>query len=328
MPTLKIGFVIAFGTLSFAFGPLASRCAATARLPRLPVINPNPRMEPFTQTESDTASILMKRVGKPTQANIDTFKKAGMRDVKAHALTPEERKAVEAALAALPALNLGVLEHHLHRLAFVDGIPGEGTGLTSPNQRTGLSDITLRSSVITESLETFLTTKEKRVFEGGKSPLTLTVAGTGTNSLAYVLLHESTHVVDASCGITTDPNSKFVAGVWSGHSTFVPTYATITPKTYFRSGERIPLEEAPSIYGALAQTPFVSLYATASRQEDFAELVAWHEIYKQHAGNLVIELRNAEGTIVERWYPLTFPHVQQRFTDVDQLLSSHLQCAT
>ena len=47
------------------------------------------------------------------------------------------------------------------------------------------------------------------------------------------------------------------------------------------------------MYDALAQTPFLSLYATASRQEDLAELVVWHEIYTQDGGDLIIGLKDA-----------------------------------
>ncbi|WP_150132878.1 hypothetical protein [Acidisarcina polymorpha] len=251
-----------------------------------------------------------------------------MQDVKPHTLTSEERKAVEAALAALPALNKRVLERHLHNLAFVDGIPGEGTGLTSPSKKTGLSDITLRASVIDESLTTFLTNKERRVYKQDASGMTITVAGTGTNALTYVLLHESTHVVDISCGITTTPGGPFVQSIWTDYSTLAPSLAVITPTTYFRGADHLPMAKATSLYDALAQTPFVSLYATASRQEDLAELVAWHEIYTQGGGDLTIELQDPGGKTIRQWHPLTFPKVRERFTEVDQLLSSQPGCAS
>jgi hypothetical protein len=273
-----------------------------------------------------TTTTLIERVGEPAQGDIETFKKAGMQDVTPHILTAEERMAVEAALASLPALNKHVLEQHLHKLAFVDGIPGEGTGLTSPSAKTGLSDITLRASVINEPLTTFLTNKERRVYKQDGSGLTISVTGTGTNALSYVLLHESTHVVDVSCGITTNPRSSFVQGIWTGHSTLAPSFAAITPKTYFRGADHRPIEKASDVYDALAQTPFVSLYATASRQEDLAELVAWHQIYTQDGGDLTIRLKDAGGKTVEEWHPLSFPKVRERFADVEKLLGSQLHC--
>ena len=274
----------------------------------------------------ETTTTLIERVGEPAQDDIETFKKAGMQDVTPHILTAEERMAVEAALASLPALNKRILKQHLHKLAFVDGIPGEGTGLTSPSAKKGLSNITLRASVINESLTTFLTNKERRVYKPDGSGLTISVTGTGTNALSYVLLHESTHVVDVSCGVTTNPRSKFVQGIWTGHSTLAPSIAAITPKTYFRGADQLPIAKASDVYDALAQTPFVSLYATASRQEDLAELVAWYEIYTQDGGNLIIALKDAGGKTVQEWHPLSFPKVRERFSDVEKFLGSQLQC--
>jgi hypothetical protein len=270
---------------------------------------------------------LLERVGMPDQGEIKAFKDAGMQDVKPHILTAEERVTVGAALASLPALNKRVLEYHLHRLAFVDGIPGEGTGLTSPNAKTGLSNITLRASVINESLTTFLTNKEGRVYKQDGSGMTLSVTGTGANALRYVLLHESTHVVDASCRITSDPHSRFTQDIWTGPSTLTPSLAAITPQTYFRGSDHLSFVKAPELYDALSQTPFVSLYATASRQEDLAELVAWHEIYTQDGGDLILRLKDAEGKIVKEWHPLKFHKVQGRLVDVEKLLGSQPRCA-
>jgi len=114
------------------------------------------------QTDAVRVEALMERVGQPSKSAIDEFKKAGMEGP--HVLTGAERARVEAALASLPTLNTHVLGKKLHFLAFVDGIPGEGTGLTSQDLKTGLYDITLRASVLDEPLSTFLTNKEKRVF--------------------------------------------------------------------------------------------------------------------------------------------------------------------
>ena len=272
------------------------------------------------------ADELIARVGAPSRLAMKEFKKAGMQGVTPHILTAEERSKVEAALASLPALNKRVLEKKLHSLAFVDGIPGEGTGLTSPEAKTGLYDITLRASIVDESLSTFLTTKERRVFVEDGSGTTVTITGTGTNALTYVLLHESSHVADKGCGITANPHGRFAEGIWVSLKEMTPSVAAIAPRTYFRGGSKLPAAEAEATYDALSRTPFVSLYATASEAEDFAELVAWHEILKQHQGNLVIEVTDARGKTLKQWDPLMFPGVQNRFANVDELLTSQSDC--
>jgi hypothetical protein len=278
------------------------------------------------QSEVNDVQSLMARVGAPSQVAVDEFKKAGMQDVRPHQLTAHERAKIAAALASLPTLNKRVLEKNLHSLAFVDGIPGEGTGLTSPYQNTGLLDITLRASIVDESLSAFLTTKERRVYTDDGSGTTVSVTGTGTNALTYVLLHESAHAVDRTCGITADPHSRFTAGIWTSYKQLVPSLAAIVPATYFRGGNPLPVAKAASVYDALSHTPFVSLYATASEEEDFAELVAWREILKQHHGHLLIQVRDGHGKPAGRWDPFNSPGAQKRFTDVDELLGSQGPC--
>jgi hypothetical protein len=280
------------------------------------------------ESEAAGVRVLMTRVGPASDVALKEFKKAGMEEIKPHSLTAAERAKMEAVLASLPTLTRHVLEKKLHSLAFVDGVPGEGTGLTSESAKTGLYDITLRASILDESLSTFLTTKEKRVFTADGSGLTVAVEGTGTDALTYVLLHESTHVVDKSCRITMAPHSRITQGIWAGPHDMVPEVASSpAAATYFRGGQPLGIGRAATVYDALAQTPFVSLYATASEQEDFAELVAWREVMKQHGGNLVIEVNNARGETVRRWEPLTFPEVQKRFADVDEILTSPGTCS-
>ena len=101
----------------------------------------------------------------------------------------------------------------------------------------------------------------------------------------------------------------------------------IAATTYFRGGRPLGIRQAANVYDALAHTPFVSLYATASAQEDFAELVAWRQILKQHHGDLVIAVNDARGKTLRRWEPLTFPEVQKRFADVDKLSLSQEPCS-
>jgi hypothetical protein len=187
-----------------------------------------------SQRTGGITEALIARVGLPSQLAIDQFKKAGMQDVAPHPLTAEERGKVERALSPLPALIKRVLEKKLLNLTFVDGIPGDGTGLTSLDPETGLFDITLRASIIDESLSTFLTTKERRIYTDDGSGMSVTVTGTGTNALTYVLLHESSHVLDKGCGITSDLHSGFVAGIWTSHWEMAPSSAKIAPFTYFR----------------------------------------------------------------------------------------------
>jgi hypothetical protein len=263
---------------------------------------------------------LIDRLGQPPEQVMTAFKDAGMKDVRPHVLTDAERTKVQASLDSLPPLNKDALTKHLHQLAFVDGIPGEGTGLTSPAASKGQFDITLRASIIDESLSAFLTTKERRVFTDDGSGNTVTIRGTGTNALTYVLLHESTHVLDRACGITADFPNSFDSTIWKSARELTSTLKSeLASQTYFRGSARLPIERATDLYNSLSKTPFVSLYATASANEDFAELVAWRELQQQHRATLTITVKSPTGGDVREWQPFTFPEVQKRFVQVDNL---------
>lgn len=274
-----------------------------------------------TLNNAAAAEPLASRVAAPAQSAIEMFEGAGMRDVRPHVLTAAERTRVEAALAALPPWLRTILDKRLRHLSFVDGIPGEGTGLTAKVADTGQYDITLRASLIDESLGTFLTTKERRLFEADGSGRSITVEATGTDALTYVLLHEATHVADGSLGITANMESPFVMGIWEGRRELMPLLAgSAAATTTFRGGRPVPLGKAETIYDALAQTPFVSLYATAAAPEDLAELVAWNEVLRRRHGTLVITIADAGGKVAKRYEPLGFPAVKARMARVDELL--------
>ena len=264
----------------------------------------------------------MQRVTLPSRLATQTFEQAGMQDVEPHELTAAEAKEVRSVLAALPRLQQRVLVAKLSRLAFVDGIPGEGTGLTSKSDQAGKFDITLRASLLSETLTHFLTVKEKRSFSAQPGQDSVEVEGFGVSALHYVLLHESTHVVDSACHITQNPKSPFVKGIWQSPRALNPNVvSTDLARSYFRTGKPIPIADAPAIYNALASSPFVSLYSTAAAPEDLAELVAWREVQREH-GNLVIRVVSNDGIVKQQWKPLTFPWVDKRFKQVDALLNS------
>jgi hypothetical protein len=271
--------------------------------------------------KNDVTLPLTSRVAPPGQDVIAAFESAGLRDVRVHVMTPAELTQVEAALAALPALHRAVLKNKLRHLSFVDGIPGEGSGLTSKVGDTGQFDITLRASLLGESLSAFLTAKERRLFEADGSGDSVTVEATGVDALTYVLLHEATHVVDASIGITSKQSSPFVKDIWEGRTALVPQFAgSPVATTMFRGGRPIPVSQAVVIYDALAHSPFISLYATAAAPEDLAELVAWHEVSKRHGSALTITVLDANGVSVKRYEPLGFSAVKVRMRNVDKWL--------
>lgn len=267
------------------------------------------------------ADPLARRLAAPPPRAIERFAEAGMRDVRPHVLTPSERQRVETALASLPVFYRAVLERRLHRLSFVDGMAGQGSGLTSPAGPGGQFDLTLRASLIDESLSAFLTAKERRLFAADDSGHMVTIEASGADALTYVLLHEATHVADASLGITANLDSPLLGGIWINRKQLAPQLASsVAANTPFRAGPQSAVGDAVALYEALAQTPFVSLYATASAQEDLAELAAWNALQQRFQGTLAIHVTDADGKLLKRFEPLNFPAVRARMRGLEACL--------
>ena len=65
-----------------------------------------------------------------------------------------------------------------------------------------LFDITFRAGVLGEDVSTFLTQKERTCFDTASSALSVSIEAGTTDAIAYVLLHEATHIVDSSLRLT------------------------------------------------------------------------------------------------------------------------------
>lgn len=268
---------------------------------------------------------LRSRVAPPDEEVLQAYRDSGVPNPAAHTLTDDEWAKVDAAISALPELHRRVLQQHLRRLSFVDVPPGGGNALTrvvDPKAAQKQIDIAFRAGLLHETLTEFLNGKESGIFEPDRSGQTVTIEAGDSSALVYVLLHEATHAVDGTLGISTTPNSRFQAGIWLDRTRLAPPYdRSMIQSTAFRRGPRTPLARAQALYQALSRTPFVSLYATAAAGEDLAELVAWEQLATQRHQSLAIIVKDAGGKIVYRYEPLRSPLVRSRFPAVEELLA-------
>ncbi|SEK61110.1 hypothetical protein SAMN05421740_102217 [Parapedobacter koreensis] len=232
--------------------------------------------------------VLANRVSIAPRNVLSMFRQAGMDPVN-HELTESEKEKVEKAFATLPPLHQKILKEHLLSISFMDNMPN--TALTSPvatTSATKMFNITFRAGILSETISEWATWKENTCFERSTDPeFEISIDAGELDAIQYVLLHEATHVVDAVLTITPHPNDSeelvdptpFTKNIW--YTMNVPTEAFINPlleKTRFRSGNTVAISSAPEIYGALQETPFVSLYGMASWFEDIAELVTIYHL--------------------------------------------------
>jgi uncharacterized protein (UPF0216 family) len=267
---------------------------------------------------------LRARVGPPDGAVIKAYVDAGAQDAKPHALTDEEWILIDRAIAELPPLHQRILRRHLARLSFVDAPSSAGTALTREldgQKGDRLFDITIRADVLRKSLSDFLTAKEASLFDPDGSGYSVHLSAGTAPALTYLLLHEATHVVDRTLGVTPHdgPSSK----LWVGPRVLAEPYATSSiGNSAFRRGPRTPISQAPALYAALVQSPFVSMYSTAAAGEDLAELVAWSQLSSRFQVPLVIEVRDGAGRRVFHAEPLKSSAVRARFKAVEALLAN------
>jgi len=278
---------------------------------------------PTSAMGDQTASTLRGRIGPPHEETLKAYVEAGAKETKPHVLTDREWALIESAIADLPVLYRQVLERRLARLSFIDAPSSAGTALTRSSEGPDgerLFDITLRADVLETSLSDFLTQKEAMVFSPDGSGYSVKVTAGDASALTYILLHEATHVVDRTLDVTT-AGGPFKT-VWVDYRSLAQPYATgAIAHSVYRREPKLPLSQSPALYTALAQTPFVSLYSTASAGEDFAELMAWRELSSRFQTPLKIQVLDARGVAIVSVEPLKSPAVRSRLEAAEAALA-------
>lgn len=312
---------------------IAAWCLVAQAVPSVVFAQAGPRPLPpdicLEPGRAERDALLRNRIGSPDPAVLEIFAGTGAAEIVVHDLSEEERVVIDQALARLPALHRDVLRRHLRRLSFLDLQAGAGSALTSRadlDESSSEFDITFRASLLDESLTQFLNAKEARLFEDDASGFSVEFDAGRTDALAYVLLHEATHIVDQVMGLSDDEAGALRSGVWEDLRTLAePHSSSPAANTPFRRKPPVPLRDAPALYESLRGTPFVSFYATAAAPEDLAELFAWQQLASRFDQDLTLTVRDRQGHAVYRYEPLASAQVQPRFAEVEALLERYEQ---
>ncbi|UXA53285.1 hypothetical protein M0D45_00275 [Xanthomonas prunicola] len=276
--------------------------------------------QPTSEIDLSSTS-LRARVQPAHEESLRAFSATGQR-AQVHQLSDRECALVERALDALPALHRQILQRRLARLSFVDAPWSPGTALTRGYDGADgkpLFDITVRGDVLDTSLSDFLTDKDVRLFTADASGYRLQLDAGALPALEYLLLHEATHVVDNTLKITADGGP--FREIWTDYRSLAASLdRDPVAHSVYRRAPAQPLSQAPALYRALAESPFVSLYSTASAGEDFAELIAWRELSQRLDVGLTIWIRDSSGNVVARFDPLSSTSVQARMAKANAVL--------
>ncbi|OYX66159.1 MAG: hypothetical protein B7Y88_04465 [Sphingomonadales bacterium 32-64-17] len=272
---------------------------------------------------------LMARIAPADQAVTEVFAGVGASDITDHQLTPAERALVREVLAGLPQLHRDILHHHLRRLNFLDLQPGSGSALTrvvNPGDASLQFDITLKASLLHDSLTDFLNTKEQRLFVDDGSGFSIGFDAGDSDALTYILLHETSHVVDQVLQLTASPANRFGAGIWEDPRILAMPHAdSLAARTPFRRHPPVPGRHAPAYYQSLSNSPFVSFYATAAASEDLAEAFAWEQLHTSQGQRLTLTVRDSEGLPLFAYAPLETEPARRRFAQVQTFIAQYEQ---
>ncbi|WP_461040563.1 hypothetical protein [Spirosoma harenae] len=293
-------------------------------------------VKPTNQPEApfDSTTTLSARV-KPASATVlQMFRDAGMSPTE-HRLTQDEQEKVAAAFAALPPLHQRVLKSHLHSINFLDNMPNTAlTSTVNPDEAHKLFDITFRAEILHQDASEWLTRKERTCFDTTGSAFQVSIQAGHLSAFLYVLLHESTHVVDGSLGISPDNTvvqnqslsdslaTDFVKGIWAGHTTPATNYKSplLDSLVFRRGGKPLPVSQYNRVYQALKQSPFVSLYGRSSWHEDLAEFVTVYHFTQKLGQPFTITVRKGNRELFT-YKPMQSALVRKRFKHMARFYS-------
>jgi hypothetical protein len=228
---------------------------------------------------------LEERVSAAPETLLKRFREDLNVKVTSHVVTPAERMILANTLAQLTPLQHQVLQNRLHAIYFIDGLPNNA--LTFPDGGSTaqtMYSMAIRAGALHETVSDLVTRKERTLFDSAGSKISVTVDGGTLNAMVYVLLHETTHIVDFAVNATPDaeyPDGKhsLVNGIWRNDRTPVDQYRLpILMSIFWRTRRAMPAARAADLYDALGRTPFISAYASCDSHDDLAELVAWTEL--------------------------------------------------
>jgi hypothetical protein len=278
----------------------------------------------------DASTPLESRIGGELPATtIRSYTDTGRVAPTLYTPTDAEKREVAAALNHLAPLQRSIAEKRLRSITFANGLLSNAQATRSSfGDADSTFDIVFNPILLNETVSDFLTRKERQLFDTSGSTLSVHVDGGSMDAIAYVLLHEVTHMVDMSLkltpqgwhrdGIPDEAHTAFTRGVWA--STFglaTPYHDSIFERVNFApDAKTIPVAEAKSLYEALGKTPAVSIYATRGYPEDIAESVAWRQMQKLNQPYRV-EIRDG-ARVVYSFEPMKNPLVQKRLAQLDR----------
>ena len=249
---------------------------------------------------------------------------------KAYLPSKAEQEQLKQSFTALPKNWQSLLKYKLTRIFFVENLIGAGITDWVINRKTNeqFYTIMLNPKLFNTSAQNWLEYRANSMFSDGDYRITY-ANFPPVSALTYALLHETAHIIDFEQHITpvvdpliaqympiTNTPTAFSKQVWSDYAK--PEQSFDFPyrnklNAYQLNVKRgfINNQNLPQIFASLEKLPFVSLYASLSWAEDYAELITFYHLQTMTKTPLRLQLKKGKETIVDST-PLNTPINQKR----------------
>ena len=228
------------------------------------------------------------------------------------------------------------MEERLVGIYFINNFLGSGfTDYIISEDNKIYTLLILNPSVFRSDLSSWLTYRENTCFISSPEHRIEVDCGKEYRGLMYILLHETTHVVDyiqlhtpfvepdmVKIGNFRTDKTAFTDGFWEDYSSPAEdhNYSYRGNLTFYGmgGGPKINISDAAEVYKQLSESPFISLYGSMSWAEDFAELVTFYHLTEKLKQPYTIKFFKGKETPYNL-EPAKSPNVLKRIKNLQNL---------
>jgi hypothetical protein len=286
----------------------------------------------------DPATPISDRVTDAPQELLDLYSDMDGAPLRAYQPTAAEREQINEVFERLPVRHRAVLEERLIGVYCVEGFAGSGMAdyVLGPGDEL-YAVLILHPRVFAMSGADLVSFRAGTAFRVEDSDVQLSMdLSAEVSGLAYIVLHESTHIVDYVERHTpyvepamlelfgrSSRDTSFTDEVWSEYWVPGPSvdFSFQPDLQFYGLGDRPKLAntQMDQVYEALAHTPFASLYGSTSWAEDFAEFVTFYYLVHGLGAHYSIDVMRG-GVTVLTYPPMDSLIVAQRAALIDPAL--------
>lgn len=319
--------VVVSAVLAASAAVLLSACATAPSLRELLDATPVKQLSFY---DFDPSVPLGERTGSPPAELLELYSRADGVTYRACEPDARERERLAAVYPLLPVRHRQVLRERLVAVYCVENFTGSGMAdyVLGPGDEV-YSLLILHPRVFEMTARELIQLRERTAFAADDSGVSIHIElSEEVSALAYIVLHEATHIVDYAERHTpyVEPGMRELLGraerptpftdeLWEDYRRLRTGvgFAHQEDLRFYGLGEEpaLTLAEAPEVYTAISRTPLPSLYGAFSWAEDFAEFVSFYYLVHAWNADYRIALRRG-GKEVAAWRPMDSPHAVRR----------------